>query len=273
VRPLVTSPAVVSLLASLIEDASGLSYGAGDSELLVDRLSTRARERGLDSLLDYYYFLRYDPEGPAELTALLEALVVQETYFFRELPPLVALVDLILAPRVAAGQRPRVWCAAAATGEEPLTLAMLLARRDLLASVEILATDLSQRSLAHARRGVFGRRSLRALEPGFASWLHVDGDEARVDPRLVAAIRWAQVNLAAPFDDEQLGGSFDAIVCRNVLIYFSNATTQRVVEQLTARLRPDGVLLVGVAESLLRVGTLLRCEERGGAFFYERALP
>jgi chemotaxis protein methyltransferase CheR len=90
-------------------------------------------------------------------------------------------------------------------------------------------------------------------------------------PGLIEAIRWQRVNLVS--DAELPAGSFDAILCRNVLIYFSLPTAGRVVERLAGKLGPSGVLLVGVSESLLSFGTLLRCEERGGAFFYERVTP
>jgi chemotaxis protein methyltransferase CheR len=267
------SPPVLAILSALIEEESGLHYDASDADLLAEKLSVRALERGFDSLLDYYYFLRYDDERDAELELLIELLVVHETYFFRELVPLVALIDHYLAPAVARGQRVRVWCAAAATGEEPFTLAMLLAARGLLGRVEIVASDISARALAQARRGQYSRRSLRNLVPGHERWLIVDGERARVSHEILAAVRFHRVNLVDHASAAKLGGRFDAILCRNVFIYFSLETAQRVVEQLSPALAPGGALLVGISESLLRFGTLLRCEEHGGAFFYERANP
>jgi chemotaxis protein methyltransferase CheR len=266
------TPSVFAILAALVEEHSGLHYGQADASLFIDKVSLRAIERGFDSLLDYYYLLRYDPEGPAELDALVDSLVVNETYFFRELTPLVALCDHYLAPKVARGQRARVWCAAAATGEEPFTLAMLLAERNLLGRVELLASDVSERVLAQARRGDYGGRSLRQRLPGYERWLEPRGERATVAPELVRAISWQRINLIA--DDElPRGEPFDAILCRNVLIYFAPATAARVVERLGQRLAVGGVLMVGVSESLLSFGTSLVCEERGGAFFYEKVTP
>jgi chemotaxis protein methyltransferase CheR len=268
---LTLSPQVFIILRALIEEKTGIHYSDHDRELLAERISVRAEEAAFDSLLDYYYFLRYDPEGKRELSALVETLVVNETYFFRELVPLTVLVDAYLAPAIAAGRRPRVWCAAAATGEEPLTLAMLLARRSLLDQVEILASDISERALDQARRGQYGRRSLRNLPPGYERWLRVEGERATVAPELIERIRWRRINLIDRVELPPAG--FDAILCRNVLIYFSRETAAQVVENLSARLTPEGVLLVGISESLLGLGTLLRCEERGGAFFYEKVTP
>jgi chemotaxis protein methyltransferase CheR len=267
------TPAVFAILSSLVEERAGLSYTPAEASLLMERASMRAIERGFDSLLDYYYLLRYDPSGIAELDALVESLVVNETYFFRELKPLVALVDQYLAPRIARGEHPRVWSAASASGEEPLTLAMLLAERKLLGKVDLLASDISERALAQARRGEFSGRSLRSRQPGYERWLETRGERATVAPELVRAIRWQRINLVLDEELPDPAHPFDAILCRNVLIYFSPATAARVVQRLGERLVRGGVLLVGVSESLLSFGTSLVCEERGGSFFYEKVTP
>lgn len=263
-------PQVFTILSALIEEHAGLHYDEQDSELFRDKVSLRAEEAGFDSLLDYYYFLRYDPGGRAELETLVECLVVHETYFFREAAQLRTLVGELLAPALASGRQVRVWCAAAATGEEPLTLAMLLDEAGVLGRVRILASDVSERALAIARRGEYGGRSLRALPPeALGRWLEKRGERIVAPRRLLEAIEWRRVNL---IDDRAAPepGSFDAIVCRNVLIYFRDAVIAKVVGSLAPALRPGGVLLVGASESLLRYGTSLLCEEHGGSFFYRR---
>jgi chemotaxis protein methyltransferase CheR len=265
------SPQVFAIMSTLIEDATGIHHPS--RELLQEKVSARAEEAGFDSLLEYYYFLRYDPAGQAELAALIEHLVVQETYFFREVDQLEFLVDRLVAPLVASGRRPRIWSAACATGEEPLTIAMLLAHRGLLDAVTLVASDLSARALDVARRGSFGRRSIRTspLPSAAGRWLTVQpGGAVQVDPTLVARISWKQVNLCRS-DDVRALGTFDFIVCRNVLIYFRDATVNAVVGGLAQALAPGGLLFVGVSESLMRFGTSLTCEEQGGIFFYRRA--
>ncbi|GAC1345759.1 MAG: protein-glutamate O-methyltransferase CheR [Myxococcales bacterium] len=262
-------PQVFSILSGLIEERAGLHYDDRNMELLRDKVSLRARDAGFDSLLDYYYFLRYDPGGPAEIDALIEALVVHETYFFREALQLRVLVKNLLAPALASGRQVRVWCAAAATGEEPLTLAMMLDEAGALGRVRILASDVSERALAVARRGEFGPRSARALPPEVVGrWLERRGDRIVAPRRLLEAIEWRRINLVDGVSAQE--GAFDAIVCRNVLIYFRDETVLRVVASVVQRLRPGGLLLVGASESLLRYGTSLSCEEHGGAFFYRR---
>jgi chemotaxis protein methyltransferase CheR len=270
--PLKLSPQVFAILRALIEEKTGIHYPDGERELLAERVSARAEEAGFESLLDYYYYLRYDARGPTELEALVEHLVVQETYLFRELEQLRALVTHFIAPRVRAGQRVRVWSAACATGEEPLSVAALLAEERCLDGVDLLATDISARALERARTGRFARRSLRALgsAPSSAAWLEPCTDGAvKADPALLERISWRRLNL---LDEEGVRalGLFDVILCRNVLIYFADATTTAVVERLTGALRPGGVLAVSVTESLLRFGTALSCEERDGVFFYRK---
>jgi chemotaxis protein methyltransferase CheR len=264
------SPQVFAILSTLVEERIGLHYDLRELELLAERASGRAVERGFESLLDYYYFLRYDPSADAELALLTEALVVNETYFFRELSPLKVLVREFVPQLIARGVRPRIWCAACSTGEEPLTLAMLLDEAGLLDQVTIVASDISNRTLAQAKAGLFRRRSLRALPPGVVGrWLEGDENGMRIAPRIAQAVAWQRINLV---DEREVAalGQFDAIVCRNVLIYFRDHTVERVVEHLWQRLTPAGLLLVGTSESLLRFNVAFACEEHCGAFFYRK---
>lgn len=267
------APQVFAILRTLIEERTGLSYCGGDDAIARDKLLLRAREAGFDSLLDYYYYLRYDQSSEAEFRALVDALVVNETFFFRELAQLELLVDDFIVPRVRSGQRPRVWSAACSTGEEPLTLAMLLADRGVLEDTHVLATDISERALARARAGEHNVRALRGdVEPSVGRYLVQQGGRVRVDPRVSAHVQWQQLNLLDSARVRELG-TFDAILCRNVLIYFSESTIRRVVDSLSAALAPGGALLVGVTESLLRFGGPLACEERRGVFVYRKTGP
>jgi chemotaxis protein methyltransferase CheR len=265
------SPQVFAILAGLVEERAGLHYGQNDRDVFGERVSLRAMERGFDSLLDYYYYLKYDPAGGEELDQLLEALVVGETYFFRELLPLEVAVDQLIAPKVAEGGRPRIWSAACATGEEPLTLAMLLESRGLLGRVDLWATDLSQRALARAQLGLHGPRSVRPGAPLElqARYLTRENGGWRVPASLTSAIHWQRLNLVDR-DAVAAMGPFDVIFCRNVLIYFDDETTRRVVGSLTDRLVPGGALFVSVSESLMRFGASLTCEEHHGVFLYRK---
>jgi chemotaxis protein methyltransferase CheR len=265
------TPALLAILTHLIEERTGLHYGPEHKDILADKLTRRADERGLDSLLDYYYFLRYDEAAGAELTRLVDALVVNETYFYREEEQLRVLVRTLL-PRLRDGDRPlRVWCAACSTGEEPLTLAMILEEEKARDRVEIVASDVSTRALARARAGVYSGRAFRVISDTARErfMTRADSDALRVRDHVRERIEWRHVNL---LDEGAIAalGVFDVIVTRNVLIYFRDETIVRVVTSLGGALRPGGYLLVGASESLLRFGTQFHCEEHGGAFFYRK---
>ena len=269
---LTMSPQLFVLFTSLVEEVSGMSYGVSDNALFESKLSDHAIELGYSSLLDYYYRLRYDDKDGFEARRLVEMLLVHETYFFRELSPLTELVDTHLVPLTKQRGGARVWSCACASGEEPYTLAMLLDERGVLDQVEIVATDISAAVLARAESGRHSRRSLRdGYPPALAArYLEVSPQGVIVAPRIRTSVKFERVNLVDSARITQLG-LFDAILCRNVLIYFKETRVPSVVERLAASLKPGGLLAVGVSESLMRFGTSLVCEERGGSFFYRRA--
>ena len=265
------SPQVFSILSALVAEHAGLHFGVEHISVFTDKIGGRAVEAGFESLLDYYYFLRYDPGGPAELEALIESLVVNETYLFRELGPLETMVTELILPAVNEGRRPRIWCAASSTGEEPHTVAMLLAAQGILERVELIASDVSVQALERARSGRFSRRAIRQRIPTFAEpWLDVTDQGIAISPRFTKAIDWRRINL---MDDATVAslGLFEVVLCRNVLIYFSDATTRRIVDRLSGVLRPNGALFVGISESLLRFGSSLICEEKNGVFLYKKS--
>jgi len=263
------TPQLASIFEHLVEEASGIHYGPSEREVFGARIAAQAAEAGYPALLDYYYRLRYDDPDGVETRALLEGLAVHETYFFRELAPLQQLVAGHLGEIVRTRGRARVWSAACSTGEEPLTLAMLLDQAGLLERVEIVASDLSAAVIQRARTGRHGRRALREPYPDELARTYLDVTELGVtsSARLRDVIRFRAQNLLDDTGIEKLG-LFDVILCRNVLIYFRDDSIMRVLDRLGRSLAPDGVVAVGIAESLLRFGTSLTCEETGGAFFY-----
>jgi chemotaxis protein methyltransferase CheR len=140
----------------------------------------------------------------------------------------------------------------------------------LLDRVTIVASDISARALAHAKEGTYRRRSLRSLPAGVVGrWLEGNDDGMRVAPHITRAVDWHRVNLVDSREVSDLG-RFDAIICRNVLIYFRDQTVEKVIENLEQRLVPNGLLVVGASESLLRFNVAFSCEELRGAFLYRK---
>ena len=191
-----TSPQIMAVLSALVRDRTGLHYAARDHDLLADRVATRAQESGFASLIDYYYHLRYDDTAGVEMMALADVLVVNESYFFREQDHFDVIARRFVPAAIERHGRARVWSAACASGEEPLTLAMLLADAGLLARTDILASDLSQRALARARRHVHAacpaaRSAVAAREP-------LPGRERVGDQGVARAARRGHLEAAQP---------------------------------------------------------------------------
>ena len=261
-----------SLLRDLIHERTGLIYDDSKINLLVDKLAPLVVERGFDSFLDYYYLLKYDAESAAEWRSVINALTIQETYFWREMDQIHGVAEEII-PQLAARSRHtpiRIWSAACATGEEPLTIAMRLSENDWFerARIEIYASDASSAAIERARQGVYRERSFRALPAALREkYFTPHGREWRVDPALAARIKWKQANLLNE-DETALLAGVSIIFCRNVFIYFSPAAVRRVVEIFARRMTTPAFLFVGAAESLLKVTDDFELEEIGNAFVY-----
>jgi chemotaxis protein methyltransferase CheR len=265
------SPPEFSILSGLVEERVGIAYALEDKSIFENKLATRLEETGHETPLDYYYFLRYDDPDGIEFRALTQVLTVHETFFFRELTPLRVAIERLLKPRLDAGGRARVWCAACSTGEEPLSLAMLAASLGCLDRIELIASDLSPAAVRRARAGKFGPRAIRGQVPVWARpYLRDAADGYAVSSEILSAVDFREGNLLDPVQVASLG-MLDLVLCRNVLIYFREETARRVVARLAARIKPGGALLIGVSESLLRLNTELQCEEHAGAFVYRKA--
>jgi chemotaxis protein methyltransferase CheR len=266
------SDSAFTLLRDLIQERTGLFYDNGKSDLLIDKLAPLVIERGFSSFLDYYYLLKYDAEANEEWKRVADALSVQETFFWREVDQVRAVVEH-LVPEYFSAAHPsplRIWSAACATGEEPLSIAMALAEAGWFerAPIEIYATDASRAAIARARRGVYRERSFRSLPPQLrARYFRAEPDGWRIAPELHAKIKWGTANLRAEAE-VGLMASARIIFCRNVFIYFSEAAIRQTVRWFAERMPTPGYLFVGASESLLRLTTDFQFQEIGGAFVY-----
>jgi len=200
----------------------------------------------------------------------MDALSVAETYFWREVDQMKAVVSHVL-PQLAAAGPVRFWSVPCASGEEPLTLAMLLDAAGWFgrAQIEIQAGDASPAALARARAGRYRERAFRSLPAAFRErYFRPCGDAWQIDPALHARVRaWQQVNLMDS-RDAQLVAHADVLFCRNVFIYFSDEGVRRVVKIFGDTMPTPGYLCVGAAESLLRMTDRFELEDIAGAFIY-----
>lgn len=261
-----------ALIRTLINERTGVYFDNGKSDLLIDKLAPLVVDRGFSSYLDYYYLLKYDEAARGEWQNVMNALSVQETYFWREIDQVRALAQTLLPQWHArnAGSTLRIWSAACATGEEPLTIAIALNEAGWFdrVSIEIVASDASSTAIERAFRGVYKARAFRNLP--LALWdryFESDGADWRVKSHLHERIKWNVANL---MDEEQIGplASANIIFCRNVFIYFSEATIRRAVHSFAKFIRDPGHLFIGAAESLLRLSTDFNLIEIDDAFVY-----
>ena len=271
--PLGLSGSAAPLLRDLIHERTGLFFDNGRCDMLTDRLAPLVVDRGFQSLLDYYYLLKYDAAAAAEWPRVMDALSVSETYFWREIEQVKAIVDVVVPSLVAANPAlpVRIWSVPCATGEEPLTIAMALDQAGWFsrARIEILASDASAAAVARAREGRFRERSFRSLPPALRQrYFTRDGDTWLIDPELQARITsWSIVNLMDVATVATLA-QVPIIFCRNVFIYFSESGIRQVSEAFARSMPTPGYLCVGASESLLRMTTRFQLEELGGAFVY-----
>lgn len=265
---------LLALLREFVHEQTGIFFSDENTALLVSKLSTVMRESGCSGFLDYYHLLREQADGGPEMQRMISAITVGETWFFREMTQLNALLSTVIpgihAQRDTLVDPIRIWSTSCATGEEPLTLAMLIdsTHPEWFSRINILATDINMTAIARAKSGLFRERSFRNIPPGIREryFQPVAGADS-IDPALLAQVSFHQGNLLDP-DTACLGGLFDCILCRNVLIYFDERSTFAAMRNFARVLRPGGHLLLGCSESLLRYSLPWKLEEIDGAFFY-----
>jgi chemotaxis protein methyltransferase CheR len=245
-------------LSHLVRQYAGINLLDGKQELVKARLNKRVRELGMDSYQEYLSFLQRDPEGD-ELVAMLDAISTNVTNFFRESDHFEFLTQTFLPQlrgrKQGADRKIRIWSAGCSSGEEPYTLAMVLKRAwpDLEQfDARILATDLSTRVLNSAREGIYEENRLRDIPPAFlreyfSPLANAKSRVFQVRRDLRNLVHFARLNL---LEDWPMKGPFDAIFCRNVMIYFEKDLREVLVGKYWNLLGPGGILFIGHSESL-----------------------
>ena len=256
-------------VSRLIYDHAGISLSATKEDMVYSRLARRLRVTGLASFNEYLALL--DDENDAEWEAFVNALTTNLTSFFREAHHFPVLAEHVKKQREK--HAVTLWCSASSTGEEPYSMAMTMV--DLYQSytppVKILATDLDTNVLAKAEAGIYPLERLEKLPPDRVKRFFLKGTgshagQAIVRPELRNMITFRQLNLLdAPWP---MRGPFDAIFCRNVMIYFDKQTQYQILQKFTPMLRPDGLLFAGHSESFHHAADLFKLR---GKTVYELA--
>jgi chemotaxis protein methyltransferase CheR len=238
-------------VVALIYQHAGIRLNESKMQMVYSRLSRRLRALRMDTFSGYLDMLQANPDAE-EWQQFVNALTTNLTAFFREAHHFDMLAEQIERTR----ERPfRIWCAASSTGEEPYSLAMTAfeACQSANPAVEIIASDLDTHVLATAECGVYPldrveKLSLERKRGFFLKGAGPNEGKVRVKKPLRSLIDFRQINLLS--EQWPLQGLFDAIFCRNVMIYFDQPTQRQILEKMGRRLKPDGLLYVGHSENL-----------------------
>jgi chemotaxis protein methyltransferase CheR len=255
------SPALFQKFQKLIYAETGIWLGSSKTALLCGRLFRRLRVLEMDSLATYYECVA-QPDQLEERARMIDAITTNETRFFREPRQFEFMIQKVFprwradAERGSRPKRVRIWSAGCSSGEEPYTLAMLLDKylpAEEGWDVRLLATDISNRVLEKARKGIYPIARSAELPPDLLHSFMLRGTaeregEMKVKVELQQRIDFRRLNLDQACDLAE--APFDAILCRNVLIYFDAASKRRVVANLCRHLIANGLLFVGHAENL-----------------------
>jgi chemotaxis protein methyltransferase CheR len=248
------------VLRSFVYEHTGIYFQDNKRYLLESRVGRRLQSLGLPDFNAYFDFLS-NGGFHREMPQLVNAITINETYFFRNIPQLEALETEIL-PELARQRdrfvsRPlRIWSAACSTGDEAYTMAMMIREKvqprwpEL--RFELIGTDINSEVIEKARAGVYGTYAVRNVPPEYMKYFSVEAERFTLRSDIRNAVSFKILNLMNRAGMSTMRG-FDVIVCANVLIYFDGPSKQQVVESLYNSLAPGGYLLVGFSETLYGV--------------------
>lgn len=250
-------------VATMVESIAGIILKDHKRQMVYTRLSRRLRALGMQRFCDYLNHVE-SPAGAAELGEFSNAVTTNLTSFFREGHHFSHLAKEVLAPLAQSGERRvRIWSAGCSTGEEPYTIAMTALGEGAIGAgrdFKILATDLDTNVLATGKKGFYADDRLKGVSEALRR-THTKAEEggAVFNEKIKSLISFRQLNL---LHNWPFGGPFDAIFCRNVVIYFDAETKAKLVNRYAELLAPNGTLYLGHSESLLGEHPLLRSEGR-----------
>lgn len=245
-----------------IKDLTGIDLTLYKEAQMKRRLTTLRMKLGFSSFDAYFAALAKDK---SLLYEFLDRMTINVSEFWRNPNRWTVLKDRFFRELAGGGKRLKVWSAACSTGEEPYTLAMIMNELGLLAGNTILATDLDEGVLAKAKQGVYMDRSIRDVPPDFLKrYFHQDAGLYHISPELKNPISYKKQDLLA----DKFDSSFDLIVCRNVMIYFTEEAKDKLYHKFSEALRPGGLLFVGSTEQIF---TPSRYKfELADTFFYRK---
>jgi len=264
-------------LCEFVYRRTGMVFTEAKRYYVQRRVNDRMAATGATSFASYFARLRSDVKG--EVEQFINAFTVNETYFYREDHQLRCLTNDILPARTRdkrKGDPLRIWSIPCSTGEEPYSIAMWLLDNwpqvDAF-DIEIIGSDIDTKVLEAAEAGIFGRRALMRLTPDTIDrYFHkLDDERWMILDDLRQSVRFTPVNLVEP-GETRPHGQFDVIFCRNVLIYFDDASRRIAAENLFDNLAPGGFICLGHTESMSRISPLFDVRRYADAIVYQRPM-
>jgi chemotaxis protein methyltransferase CheR len=253
------SDAEFAQVRRLIYEHAGISLSDSKREMVYSRLARRLRDTGLRSFRDYLQLLEQNDAD--EWESFTNALTTNLTSFFRESHHFPLLAEHV--GQLPSGRPLLLWCAASSTGEEPYSMAMTMVEHygSFRTPVKILATDVDTNVLAAAESGVYARERVERLTPAqlkrfFQSGTGANADKVRVREELREMISFRRLNLLDK--TWPIRGPFDAIFCRNVMIYFDKQTQYEILRKFAPLMRPEALLFAGHSESFYHAADLFK---------------
>jgi len=264
-------------LCEFLYRKTGMIFGESKRYYVQRRIDERIAATRAGDFAGYFSLLRSDIDG--EIEQFINAFTVNETYFYREDHQLECLTRDLLAERVRDRPRSaplRIWSAPCSTGEEPYSIAMWLLDNWPLVDaydIEIVGSDIDSRVVEAAREGLYGKRALMRLSPEVvARYFIPEGeDHWRLIDDLRQSVGFTAVNLVDG-PQTRAHGRFDVIFCRNMLIYFDDASRRVAAENLYEALLPGGFICLGHTESMSRISPLFTVRRYADAIVYQRPL-
>ena len=262
-------------LCEFLYRRTGIVFTEAKRYFVERRVIERMRATGSASFANYFARLRSDTEG--EIEQFVNAFTINETYFYREDHQLRCLTRDLLADRVRAttpNQAIRIWSLPCSTGEEPYSIAIWLLENWPLVDkyeIEIVGSDIDTDVLEFARKGVFGKRALMRLSPELVEryFVSLDDESWKILDDLRDSVQFTRVNIVES-QETRAHGRFDVIFCRNVLIYFDDASRRVAAENLYENLAPGGYICLGHAEAMSRITPLFDVRRFEDAIVYQR---
>jgi len=257
---------------------TGIMFDQSKRYFVDRRLVERIKATGHDSFKSYFIFVRFDTSGK-ELQNLINALTVNETYFFREEYQFRCMVNKML-PEIVSRKKPveiiKIWSIPCSTGEEPYSIAIYLLEywKDIDKwDVEIVGSDIDTNALEKAKRGIYSERSVQDLPKHILQkyFTYLGNGDYQICEDLRNSIEFTKVNIVDPKETKRYRG-FDIVFCRNLLIYFDDLSRKLAVENIYDAMNPGGFICLGHSESMSRISPIFKIRKFPEAIVYQKPL-